>query len=180
MTLRWMYDAAYPPSRPPHWYCAAGYIGGNTPHVWTPAEWAAQPAPFRLPIFTADNRVNSPASAAADAPVILAKLEELGVPAGVAVALDGETRIFPEYLEELNELLSAYKLVDYGSLSYVTFNPVTSGGRWAGEWSDRISEGVALAGHENIVAVQWASAEMRKTSWDWSVIEDTLPLWAKS
>lgn len=179
MMLRWMYDAAFPAARPPHWYCAAGYIGGNTPHVWTSAEWAAQPAPFRLPIWTADNRVNSPASAASDAPVILARLEALGVPPGVAVALDGETRIFPAYLEELNELLGAYKLVDYGSLAFVTSNPVTSGGRWAADWTNRITDAVALCGHEGIVAVQWANDKMRHTPWDWSVIEDTVPLWAR-
>jgi hypothetical protein len=104
MTARWMYDAAFPPVRPPRWYAVAGYIGGDTPHVWTADEWHAQPAGRRLPIWTADNRLNSPASAAADAPLILAKLEELGVPPGVAVGLDGETRIFPAYLEELDEL----------------------------------------------------------------------------
>lgn len=178
MTLRWMYDAAYPPAWPPRWYCAAGYIGGDTPHVWTPREWEAQTATFRLPIWTADNRVNSPASAAADAPLILAKLEELGVPPGRAVALDGEMRIFPAYLEELNELLAAYRLVDYGSLSFVTANPITSGGRWAADWTNRIADAVALAGHMGIRAVQWASADMRGTPWDWSVIDDSLPLWA--
>jgi hypothetical protein len=175
-----MYDAAYPPAMPPHWYCAAGYIGGDTPHVWTPEEWHVQHAEFRLPIFTADNRVNSPASAAEDAPVILAKLEELGVPPGKSVALDGETRIFPAYLEELDELLREYKLIDYGSLSYVTSNPVTSGGVWAAEWTNNIMDAAGLIGHMNIVAVQWASDTMRKTPWDWSLIESSVPLWHRT
>jgi hypothetical protein len=181
MALRWMYDAAFPPARPPRWYAVAGYIGGDTPHVWTRAEWDAQPAPFRLPIWTADNRVNSPASAAADAPLILAKLEELGVPPGVTIALDGETRIFPAYLEELDELVRPYWLLDYGSLSFVTSNPLTTGGRWAAEWvppHGNIGAAVALAGHQDINAVQWASAEMRGTAWDWSLIEDGMRLWA--
>jgi hypothetical protein len=177
MTARWMYDAAVPPARPPHWYAVAGYIGGDTPHVWTAAEWAAQLAPHRLPIWTADNRLNSPASAAADAPQILAKLEELGVPPGVTVALDGETRIFPAYLEELNELVRPYLLMDYGSLSFVTSNPVTSGGRWAADWTDRIADGVALLGHQAIAAVQWADDVARGTPYDWSVIQESVPLW---
>lgn len=172
-----MYDTAYPPAIPPHWYAVAGYIGGDTPHVWTEAEWHAQHASFRLPIFTADNRVNSPASAADDAPEILVKLEELGVPHGVTYAIDGETRIFPAYLEELDELTSPYLLMDYGSLSYVTSNPVTSGGRWAARWTGRIADAVALIGHMNIRAVQWASGDMERTPWDWSVVEDSIPLW---
>ena len=53
--MRRMYDAAYPPSNPPHWDAAAGYIGGDTPHVWTAAEWARQPVRYRLPIFVRSN-----------------------------------------------------------------------------------------------------------------------------
>lgn len=35
-----MFDAAFPPLRPfPGCGAVAGYIGGNTPHVWTANEW---------------------------------------------------------------------------------------------------------------------------------------------
>lgn len=175
--VRWMYDDAFPPRHPPRFPVVAGYIGGDTPHVWTREEWDSQPAPFRLPIFTADNRADSPASAAVDAPVILAKLEELGVARGKAVALDGETRIFPAYLEELDELLGEYKLMDYGSLSFVVHNPVTSGGRWAADWTNSISDALHLIGINSITAVQWASSDMRRTPYDWSIIEDSIQLW---
>jgi hypothetical protein len=37
-----MFDAAFPPGRPyPGAGAVAGYIGGNTPHVWTTGEWNA-------------------------------------------------------------------------------------------------------------------------------------------
>ena len=61
--MRWMYDASTPPPNPPHWHVAAGYIGGDTPHVWTQAEWNAQWFPCRLPIF-----VHTGADTSADAP----------------------------------------------------------------------------------------------------------------
>jgi hypothetical protein len=35
-----MFDASQPPARPyPGCAAVAGYIGGNTPHVWSAAEW---------------------------------------------------------------------------------------------------------------------------------------------
>jgi hypothetical protein len=35
-----MFDASQPPDKPyPGCHLVAGYIGGNTPHVWTAAEW---------------------------------------------------------------------------------------------------------------------------------------------
>jgi hypothetical protein len=35
-----MFDASTPPaSAPPGYRAVAGYIGGDTPHVWTGAEW---------------------------------------------------------------------------------------------------------------------------------------------
>jgi hypothetical protein len=40
MSLRRMFDASRPPSKPfPNTTGVAGYIGGNTPHVWTVDEW---------------------------------------------------------------------------------------------------------------------------------------------
>ena len=36
-----MWDASTPPASVPGgpWDAAAGYIGGDTPHIWTVAEW---------------------------------------------------------------------------------------------------------------------------------------------
>lgn len=180
MTLRWMYDASTPPASPPHWHVAAGYIGGDTPHVWTKAEWLAQPAPELLPIFTASNRADSAAAAVTDNGAIHAALEALGVPYGATVVVDIETRVYTAYLEELNELLlHQWPLMVYGSLSTVVHNPLTSGGRWAADWTDLVSTGIELVGTDGIKAAQIADDRMLGRPWDWSLIDSSVPLWAK-
>jgi hypothetical protein len=176
--MRWMYDAAYPPKNPPHWHVAAGYIGGDTPHVWTKAEWDAQWSPRRLPIWTASNRSDDAGAAANDAGAILAKLRELGVPPGSSVALDTEMRIYTAYVAALNGLLGQhhYPLIQYGSLSVILKNPKTSGGRWSADWTGWAGD-LHLDHGSGIVATQRASADQMGTKYDASVIEDVVPLW---
>jgi hypothetical protein len=172
-----MYDASTPPTNPPHWHVVAGYIGGNTPHIWTPDEWDDQWAPFRLPIFTASNRADEAAVAKIDAAIIHRALENLGVPINVAVAVDTETRVYTTYLTTLNAAVRPYHLLNYGSLSYVRRNPETSAGRWVADWTDDIFAGVDLATHDRFTAVQWASADQRHLPYDSSIIVDSIPLW---
>jgi hypothetical protein len=172
-----MYDASTPPADPPHWHVVAGYIGGNTPHVWTKQEWDHQHAPFRLPIFTANNRPDTVEAARTDAAVIKRELEALGAEEGVCVALDIETRVFGPYIRELNVIMQPWHLMEYGSFSTIIQNPQVSAGRWAADWTDNIFGGVDLVGQDRIVAVQWASADQRHLPYDSSVIVDSLPLW---
>jgi hypothetical protein len=47
-----IYDASIPPGKPyPGCSGVAGYLGGNTPHVWTAAEWNAASNNGRLPML---------------------------------------------------------------------------------------------------------------------------------
>ncbi len=47
-----MFDASVPPASAPAGYRAvAGYIGGDTPHVWTKAEWRRFDQLPKLPIW---------------------------------------------------------------------------------------------------------------------------------
>ena len=47
-----MFDASTPPSSaPPGYHAVAGYIGGDTPHVWTDAEWKRFGRLRKLPIW---------------------------------------------------------------------------------------------------------------------------------
>ena len=180
--MRWMYDASTPSANPPRWHVAAGYLdSGDTPHAWTPAEWARQPAPELLPIWAAINRADTGEAGLDDAVRIVRQLEQLGVPQGCSVVLDSETVIYSTYLEVLDfELTQArYPLINYGSYSFVIHNPDTAGGRWAASWTDHIIDGVDLVGRDRIVAVQWASATMLGTDYDASVIEDAVPLWRR-
>ena len=177
MTLRWMYDASTPPPDPPHWHVAAGYIGGDTPTVWTLDQWKAQPAPYLLPIWTASNREDTAADAGEDAWGIIQALAKLGVPGPVTVAVDIETSVYGTYLKALNDFVVPHALLAYGSLSFLVKNPKTSGGRWAGDWTDNINDAVILAGTDDIVAVQYANSQMTGHPWDHSLIEDTVRLW---
>src|SRR6266545_3809328 len=89
-----MWDAAFPPASPPKWEAVAGYIGGNTPHVWTDQEWARQQARWRLPIFTRSHDGDP----SADAAHAIRWMTAHHVPKGVCVALDFETRVDATYL----------------------------------------------------------------------------------
>ncbi len=172
--MRLMYDAAYPPADPPAWPAVAGYIGGDTPHVWTDAEWSAQPAQYRLPIFV-HTGADDEGAGSADGQQIVAWLKAHDVPAGSSVAIDTETANYSAYLQAMDATVSAagYKLVNYGSLDYILKNPLTSGGRWTADWTG-VQHVDDVAG---VVATQWADATQLGTSYDASLCEDDMALW---
>jgi len=187
--LRWMYDASTPPPSPPRWYCAAGYIGGDTPHVWTREEWEAQPAPARLPIWTRTNAPDEVQAGRDDAAAVLEALRALGVPPGATVAVDTETVLYRSgYLQGLDAGLGngrLHPLLNYGSFSFVIQNALTSGGRWAADWLgwDGAAFHVAeteLLGRHKIVATQLASDRQLGKGWDASIIEQSVPLWHRA
>lgn len=160
--MRRMYDASTPPPNPPGWEVVAGYIGGDTPHVWTPAEWNAQPARWRLPIWVqSDPTMN-------DGPQCVAALHQLGVPTGVAVALDLETSSGSPYVAQFIRTLhdAGYKVLVYGSLSTVRGNPAGDG-YWIAHYT--------FASHlePGSVATQYADG----TAYDSNLILDWVPLW---
>jgi len=169
-----MWDAAWPPASPPPWEVAAGYIGGNTPHVWTDQEWARQPARWRLPIFTRshDGDPNTDAAAA------VRWLRAHGVPPGCCVALDYETRIDAGYLHVFDWLVTqaGYQTLLYGSLSTVTRNPKPSGGYWTADWPD---PGETAHPHltPGAAATQWSGSAPFGGAYDPNLVADTTPLW---
>lgn len=175
--IRWMYDASDPNFIRPQLYAVAGYIGGDTPHVWTQAEWRMSGNALRLPIFTASNREDNNAAAITDGATIRQLLAELGVPHGKTVAVDIETRVYSDYLDELNEQLLDYKLMPYGSISALVQNPPCSGGRWGADWTDDILTGVRAVESGLYNALQWADDIMLHKPYDLSVIRSDVPLW---
>lgn len=177
MTLRWMADASVPPASRPHLYAIAGYIGGDTPEVWTPNDWAGQPALFRLPIYTAANREDIACAAGEDAWEIRDALTALSVPLRFTVAVDIETRVYSTYLQALDAFLSPRPLMVYGSLSTLLRCPLTSGGRWAAEWGHGIDPALHDIGQHGIRAFQWENAEQAGRDYDLSVIESDVLLW---
>ena len=177
MTLRWMYDASNPHFKRPPLYAVGGYVGGDTPYVWTVPDWNDSGASKRNPIFTASNRADTTHAAVVDGMAFRGRLLALGVPYGVTVSVDIETAIYDNYLDELNEEMSAWKLMTYGSVSTLVQNMKTSGGWWGAHWTDNVETAVAAIQSGEFVALQWASATMLNKPYDLSVISDAVPLW---
>lgn len=130
------YDAAWPPAHPPKTDGVCGYIGGDTPHIWSDADWWFQPARYRLPIFV---RSNPPGpGAVADVAAAVAQLKAIGAPHGTLVAWDTETAADAAYISSVYIHLTAagYKLIVYGSQSAVMGNQNPDGLYWGADWTD--------------------------------------------
>lgn len=137
-----MMDAAFPPSHMPDGYAvAAGYLGGNTPadHVWSDAEWEIFKGIKKLPIFIPQIAIHPTAvneTGTNDASAVAAELVRLNVPFTNAVALDMETVVAPNYVNDFRAQLHAegYPYVwVYGSADSVFDNPPCSG-YWVAEY----------------------------------------------
>lgn len=130
-------DSAFPLQGPPVTDGVAVYIGGDTPHVWTRAEIMAPKARYRLPIFVRDNPGAPGTSAAGDVAEAVARLTEIGCPRGKLVDWDSEISIDPGYIGMVSFLLGAagYRLIDYGSRSFVTGNRNPDGWYWTADWT---------------------------------------------
>ena len=167
--MRRMWDAAFPPASPPPWEAVAGYIGGNTPHVWTDAEWARQRQRWRVPIFTR----STGGVPAADARHTIDWLTRHRVPKGVVVALDYETRVDAGYLRAFDAAVrrAGWRTMLYGSLSTVLHNPRPSGGYWVAHWTNvpHLYPGSA--------ATQYGGDVTLGKPWDASLVADSTPLW---
>src|SRR6266545_760209 len=167
--MRRMFDSAFPPTNPPAWEVVAGYCGGNTPHVWTDQEWAAQKARWRLPIFTRSTGGDPDADAAA----AVRWLRAHGVPPGCCVALDYETRIDAGYLRVFDWIVgqAGYLTMVYGTRRTVVQNPRPSGGYWVAEWNGtpHLYPGSA--------ATQWSGSGPFGGAYDPNLVADSTPLW---
>lgn len=167
MTTYLMYDAAYPPGHPPAWPVVAGYLGGDTPHVWSLAEWEHQPARYRLPIWVRSNpdRVNADDDAAA----AVRAAKAVGVPHGATIALDFETAVNGAYVGVFDRVMTAagYRVMLYGSASTVRNNRRPSGGYWVADWTGHAHMDVGAE------ATQWTNG----SAYDSSLILSSVPLW---
>jgi len=161
------YDAAYPPATPPITDVVCFYGGGDTPHVWTTAEIAAQPARYRLPIFVRSNPAG--ANPTADAEAFWSWLRALGCPLGSATVLDLETAINPAYVTAFGNAMhfGGYRVLPYGSTSTLFQNPVLDG-YWAAK------PGPATI-PSNCLGVQYGQGG--NGAWDLDLFSAAIPLW---
>jgi hypothetical protein len=139
MTLYHGFDASLPPkSAYPGTDIVAGYIGGDTPHVWTLNEWRAcqgNNTPRRvLPIWTADFSKNAVTSAIAAGNAMRAFGWNRG---GRLCALDSETSLNVLWIQNFEKTLDkehSFATLDYRSLEALVAAP--SGlPEWVAHWN---------------------------------------------
>jgi hypothetical protein len=128
-------------SMPDGYVAAAGYIGGNTPHVWTPAEWEYFAGWRKLPIWTGLGRGTTVVSGEQDGWQAVEALRAAGVPAraaeqGTPIALDLETAEVPGYVQGFASVAewAGFPVYPYGSASTLRSNP-ECWGYWAADWT---------------------------------------------
>ena len=162
------YDAAWPPAQVPQTTGVCIYIGGDTPHIWSLAEIAAQTARFRLPVFVRSNPGTGP-GAAADVTMATGMLQLIGAPKGKLVAWDMETAADAAYIRGVYTDLTAagYKLIVYGSQSSVMGNDNPDGLYWGADWTGTQH----FAGYD--VMTQFVSF----AGYDESLAQSSLPFW---
>ena len=158
-----MYDASTPDvSLPADAKIVAGYIGGDTPHVWTYSQWRFFGRLKKLPIYVVSNP--SGRNATQDAFDCLMRLFVLGVPKGSPVVLDLETAIDAPYVHGFYQVIkwAGYKLWVYGSLDFVVRNPPCDG-YWVADYTG--VPHMAITGFTK--ATQYATG----LKWDFSLVK---------
>ncbi|MGH9436820.1 MAG: hypothetical protein ACRD22_02755 [Terriglobia bacterium] len=151
------FDASNPPvSVPSGKSWVAGYIGGDTPHVWTSGEWSRFRRIAKLPVYVCSDP--GQANPTNDAFAALRSLYDLGVPKGKTLALDLETAVSPSYVKRFYRVIrwGGYWLWIYGSADFVFANPVCSG-YWVADFNGVSNR---LYPHKGVVASQYASGSV--------------------
>jgi hypothetical protein len=173
MSLYRMFDAAYPPQQPyPGCQAVAGYIGGNTPHVWALDEWLRFSHLVQFPIWTgyAEN------DAAGHGQQCAATMHRMGWRPGDsnrrAVILDEETQVDAAWVDAFSTQIwdAGYQTFVYGSLATVLQVPPKEGYLVA-DWT-----GVpAIPPYHNVVGCQYqANIAWDGTQVDLSVITEAM------
>lgn len=167
-----MWDASTPPATQPTGFdAAAGYIGGDTPHVWTKSEWARLGQTAKLPVWVRSNPPSGTQGAAqgtADAFAALERLHAIGVPRGSTVALDLETAVSPVLVGAFHDVMrwAGFYVWVYGSRSTVFANPVCDG-----YWVADYTHVPHMAAGKNVRATQWTDGQVFDQSvvrwWQW-------------
>lgn len=163
------YDAAWPAGSPPTGdLVVMGYLGGDTPHPWSPADWASQPARFRIGIWTRSNPVDA-AQGTAEGRQAVAAWVALGATPGSLLVLDYETAVNGPYVTAFDaEVVAAgFKMALYGSTSTLFQNPRPSGGYFPADLTGtpHLYPGTLLT--------QWAFEQ----AWDDDTISAAAVLW---
>jgi peptidoglycan hydrolase-like protein with peptidoglycan-binding domain len=141
--------------------------GGNAFRAWPLNEVKGIQTRFRLPIFVRSNP--DLAGLPGDIEMVLHGLGLVGAPKGTLVCLDSETSVDPTYVRGLWAGIHAagYKLIDYGSQSFVFGNQNPDGYYWGAEWT----------GTPHIHKGDGATQFVSFANFDVSEFSPALPLW---
>lgn len=169
MTCYLMGDSFDPPPIAPDMPAYAFYAGGQTPAPWTPAQVAALPCRWVLPIWVA---IDPSRDAARDAGTFAEVIGGMGWKPGTALAVDTEGVVMADWLARFDDALGSlgHTLIHYEDRLAGPSNPPTSGGKWIPTWDDK----AAMA--PGAVATQYATAAMADVPWDLSIIDASVPL----
>lgn len=147
-----MRDSAFASNIGPWPGAVAGYVGGpNAYNVWSASDWEAFSSNRKLPIWVAGDNGDDEGTAC------IAALKTLGVPSGVPVVADMETRVDKTYLEHFGATLgqAGYKTWVYGSAATVFNNPQLNG-YWVADYR---GSGPFMYSHTGVRATQWQASE---------------------
>lgn len=131
-------DAAYPPKSLDGAEGLVFYAGGDTPHVWSPADIKRFNATYLLPTWVRSNPAVS--LAVPDAMAFILRLETVyHAPRGILVALDSETSVNAAYVAGFVRVMNqaGYPVIDYGSESTLFGNKNPDGYYWGADWTGR-------------------------------------------
>ena len=155
-----MFDAAFPPLKPyPGCQGVAGYLGGNTPHVWTLDEWLRFKHLRQLGIWVADLAASAVTSgkAAADAARQLGWTPHAKTPR--AIVLDLEMAVDANWVNAYAGAVrqAGYWTWVYGSQSTVLENPARAG-YWIASWNGvpALEPLPHVVAHQYSANVSWA------------------------
>ena len=164
MGLYSAFDAAYPPGTPyPGAQAVMGYIGGNTPHIWTAAEWQRFSHLVQFPIWVGYQEAD-PATHGSQA---VAAMTALGWaehrPNRRAVIIDEETEVDDAWLNAFASVIWAagYETYVYGSQSTVIDMPPKEGRVIAlYNGTQDIPAGEAAVAHQYRANVPWDGTQV--------------------
>jgi hypothetical protein len=150
-------------SMPSGFSIIAGYIGGDTPHVWTRVDWGHFNGYCKLPIWTASGASGTAADGGA---VAWEAVQALWTVADgdeksmhVPIAVDLEQAVAPDWVAGFGSVCHylGHPVWPYGSLSTILQNPACDG-RWIADWDGQ--EQLI----DNAIAVQYASGSQYDSS----------------
>lgn len=158
--LRVGFDSVYA-SAGPRVDVACGYIGGDTPHVWTPQEWAGRPERWRLPIYVRSFAGNG----AADGAQARGWAQNMRMPAGAVIAYDLEQLQDAPMVNAFKAAIAPYVCMVYGAESFVRANPAPW---WEAAWNNSPTLDSPSA---------WGHQYLSTNAYDLNVFAPNCPLW---